>query len=175
MDGKRSNAIPTSFVKTTSKGAIAGVIGAIVMGFSASAYSSVIGGGWSTPMQAVAGVYYKAMAFVGGAGVTAVGSFTHLTIGAIFGVIFAILARRMRSPIWLFVLGILYGTAIWAFMTGVTIPVLDWVMYPRVMLMGAFWFFLHWIYGGFMGLSLAVLRKPNFEPPVQPMPEPEVK
>lgn len=161
MDGKRMNTDPAGIFKTAARGAIAGVIGAILMGFSASAYSAVIGGGWSTPMQAVAGTYYKAMAFVGGAGVTAVGAMTHLTIGATFGVIFAFLVWRMRSPIRLFVLGILYGIVIWAFMTGVTIPVLDWVMYPRVMLMGAFWFFLHWIYGAFMGISLAILRTPD--------------
>lgn len=169
MDGKRMDANPAGLFKTAAQGAIAGVIGAILMGFSASAYSAVIGGGWSTPMQAVAGTYYKSMAFVGGAGVTAVGSFTHLTIGAIFGIIFAVLVWRMRSPIRLLALGILYGTAIWAFMTGVTIPVLDWVMYPRVMLMGSFWFFLHWIYGGFLGLSLSVLRIPNREVPSEPL------
>lgn len=160
---------PKGLFRTASQGAMAGVIGAIVMGFSASAYSSVIGGGWSTPMQSVAGVYYKAMAFVGGAGVTAIGSFTHLTMGAIFGVIFAVITLRMRSPVRLFVLGILYSTIIWAFMTGVTIPVLDWVMYPRVMLMGSFWFFLHWIYGAFMGLSLSILRRPDREMRSQPL------
>lgn len=169
MDGKRMNAIPTNFFRTATRGAFAGVIGAILMGVSASTYSSVIGGGWSTPMQAVAGTYYKAMTFVGGAGVTAIGSFTHITIGAIFGVLFAFLTWRMRSTIGLFVLGIVYGTAIWAFMTGVTIPVLDWVMYPRVMLMGAFWYFLHWIYGGFMGLTLVVLRGPDRNIPKEPL------
>ena len=121
------------------------------MGFAGSAYIASIGGGWSTPMQAIAGTYYKSMAFVGGPGVTTIGVLTHLAIGGGFGAILAALTRRTRSHWGRFWIGIPFGIAIWAFMTYVTLPVFDWVM-PTRRNDGGMWFFLHWIYGAFTGL-----------------------
>lgn len=140
-------------------GAAAGVFGAICMGLAGSAYIASFGGGWSTAMQAIAGTYYKSMAFVGGPGVTTVGVLTHLSVGAAYGVLFAMITRKVRSAWKLFLLGIPYGIAVWAFMTWVIMPVFDWVMFPRVEMMGTMWFFLHWIYGALMGLSIPGLRR----------------
>ena len=124
------------------------------MGLAAGAYAASTGVGWSTPTQAIAGTYYKSMAFVGGPGVTTIGVLTHLAVGGAFGVRFAAIVPRPLSRWVLFVLGIAYGTCVWAFMTSVTLPVLDWVMLSRVEMMPVMWFYLHWIYGAFTGLFL---------------------
>jgi hypothetical protein len=139
-------------------GGIAGVLAAILMGLAGSAYIAAIGGGWSTAMQAIAGTYYKSLAFLGGPGVTTVGVLTHLATGGAFGVLLAALTIKMKSNWGLFGLGILYGICVWAFMTFVILPVFDWVMYPRVEMMATMWFFLHWTYGGFAGLFIPPLR-----------------
>jgi hypothetical protein len=140
-------------------GAFAGVLAGIIMGFAASAYAGSIGAGWSLPMQNVAATYYGPMAYVGGAGVTAVGVFTHLAISAALGVIFAALTLKLRSVISTFWLGIAYGIAVWAFNTYVTLVVVNETMLARVALISVFWFFVHWIYGGFLGLFTPGLRR----------------
>ncbi len=152
-------------------GGLAGVLGAILMGLAGSAYIAAIGGGWSTAMQAIAGTYYKSLAFLGGPGVTTIGVLTHLATGGAFGVLLAALTIKMKSRWGLFGLGILYGICVWAFMTFVILPVFDWVMFPRVEMMATMWFFLHWIYGGFTGLFIPPLRS-AFIPGarIQPLP-----
>ena len=154
MAARERTTVPLSSRQILIGGALAGMLGAILMGFAGSAYIASIGGGWSTPMQAIAGTYYKSMAFVGGPGVTTIGVLTHLAIGGGFGVILAALTRRMRSHWGRFWIGIPFGIAVWALMTYVTLPVFDWVMLPRVEMMGVMWFFLHWIYGAFTGLVI---------------------
>lgn len=152
-------------------GGIAGVMAAVLMGIAGSIYLASIGAGWSTAMQAIAGTYYKSMAFVGGPGVTTIGVITHLAVGGAFGALFALITLRIKSRGWLFLLGIPYAIAIWAFMTWVTLPVFDWVMFPRVEMIGTFWFFLHWIYGGFLGLFIPGLRGAQAEAvPIEEVP-----
>lgn len=140
-------------------GFLAGVLGAILMGAAGSIYMAVTGGGWAVAMQAIAGTYYKSMAFVGGPGVLAIGVLTHLAVGGAFGALFGVLTVKAKSSGKLFLLGIPYGVAIWAFMSYVILPVFDSVMLPRVMMIGVFWFFLHWIYGAFTGLFTPGLRR----------------
>jgi hypothetical protein len=153
-------------------GAFAGVLAGIIMGFSASAYAGAIGAGWPLPMQNVAATYYGPMAYVGAAGVTAIGVFTHLAVSAAFGVIFAALTLKLRSVKSTFWLGIAYGTAVWAFNTYVTLAVINETMWARVAMISVFWFFVHWIYGGFLGLFTPGLRRAFAAKPSQELPEP---
>jgi hypothetical protein len=159
MDAKYQPGIPVFTRGVLLGGGLAGICGAILMGLAGSAYIASVGGGWSTVMQAIAGTFYKSMAFVGGPGVTAIGVLTHLFVGGALGMLFAVLTRGFHSPVVLFFLGIPYGIAIWVFMTFVTLPVFDWVMFPRVQMMATVWFFLHWIFGAFTGLFLPYLRR----------------
>ncbi|HEY7791618.1 MAG TPA: hypothetical protein VIC33_13965 [Vicinamibacterales bacterium] len=140
-------------------GAFAGIIGGVLMGLSASLYAASSGAGWSLPMQSVAGTFYGPMAYVGGPGVTAIGSVTFIAVAAVFGMIFAAITPHIYSGRTLFWLGIPYGVAVWAFMTYVMIPVFDATMWPRVMAVAVFWFFLHWIYGVFTGVFIPAFRR----------------
>ncbi len=45
-----------------------------------------------------------------------------------------------------------------AFMTYVILQVFDRTMAARVPMMNTWWFFLHWIYGGLLGLFAPPLR-----------------
>ncbi|HEX5431070.1 MAG TPA: hypothetical protein VFW83_03835, partial [Bryobacteraceae bacterium] len=70
-------------------GAIAGLIAGILMGAAMTIYSAQINIGASTFWQSIAAMFYGPMAYVGDAGVTAIGVLTHLatamTLGAFFG------------------------------------------------------------------------------------------
>jgi hypothetical protein len=146
-------------------GCIAGVLAGILMGLAASAYAATAGGGWSLPMQMIAATYYGPLSFVGGAGVTTIGVFTHLAIAGALGVIFAALTAGVRSLGLSFILGIIYGIAVWAFMTYVTLAVINETMRVRVALTATWWFFLHWIYGGLLGIFMPPIRR-SFTVPV---------
>lgn len=140
-------------------GSLAGVLGGIFMGVAATLWSNASGMGASAPWQNIAATFYGPMAFLGAAGVTTIGVLWHLTVAGGMGVILAVLARRVKSAGKLFILGIVYGTAVWAVMTYVFVPVFDQTMAARIPMVAVMWFFLHWIYGAFTGVFIPPLRR----------------
>lgn len=156
---------------TITGGACAGIIGGILMGVAGTLWAYAIGMGASAPWQGIAATFYGPMAFVGAAGVTAIGVLTHLAISAIFGAVFAALVPHARSAGKLFLLGIPYGVAVWAVMTYVFVPVFDATLDARIPMMAVMWFFLHWIYGAFTGAFLPAFgRTPAESAPVRDVP-----
>jgi len=139
-------------------GGLAGLLGGILMAIAATIYAGVNGSGAWMPMQMVAATFYGPMAFVAGGDVIAIGWITHLATASAYGMFFAALTARTRSLVVSFVLGILYGIVLWAFMTYVILQVFDRTMAARVPMMNLWWFFLHWIYGGLLGLFTPPLR-----------------
>lgn len=146
-------------------GALAGLFAGILMGLSWTVYSGFSGLGWSTPMQMVAGTFYGPLAFVGGAGVTAVGVVTFLFFAAVYGALFAELTPWMRSSSMGFWVGIAYSIAVWAFMRYVIAPVFNSTLAARVAVVPLWWYFLHWIYGAFLGMFTPWLREVFAEKP----------
>lgn len=140
-------------------GAIAGLIGGIIMGGTVTLWSLALGMGASTPWQAVAATFYGPMAFVGAAGVTAIGILVHITIAMLLGIVFSVLTYNATRSWPLIFWGVFYGTAIWAVMTFVFVSVFDPTLGARIPYFYAFWLFLHWIYGAFTGLFIPSLRR----------------
>jgi hypothetical protein len=121
----------------------------------------------------IAGTFYGPMALVGGGGVIAIGILTHFAVAIVVGIVFAGLTLRIESTAADFFLGIVYGIAVWAFMTFVTLAVFNDTMLVRVALSGTWWFFLHWIYGGFLGLFTPGLRRALAGPVPRQVPSPQ--
>jgi hypothetical protein len=69
-----------------------------------------------------------------------------------------VLTLRIRSVGISFVLGVFYSIAIWAFMTYVILNVFNRTMAERLPMMSMWWFFLHGIYGGSLGLFTPPFR-----------------
>lgn len=139
-------------------GGLAGLLAGLLMGIAATLYAAFDGSGATMPMQMVAATFFGPMALVEGGRAVAIGWITHLLTASAYGVLYAALTVRVRSLGISFVLGIAYSIAIWAFMTFVILQVFDRTMAERVPLMSTWWFFLHGIYGGFLGLLTLPLR-----------------
>lgn len=103
---RRRSSVPAIIIG----GAIAGVIGGIFMGGSATLWLYRAGLGASTPWQSIAAAFYGPMAYVGAAGVTAIGALLYFSVAAFYGIVFSGIAAKARSAGKLFFLGILYGT-----------------------------------------------------------------
>ncbi|HEX5411928.1 MAG TPA: hypothetical protein VFZ27_08705 [Terriglobia bacterium] len=140
-------------------GAMAGILGGIIMGGGLTLWAWFTGMGASLPWQLIAGTYYGPMAMVGAAGVTAIGVLTHLTIAAAFGVLFAAITVRHESAGHLFLWGIVFGVAVWAFMTYAIVPVFDTTINVRIPMFALFFFFMHLVFGAFTGLFTPPLRR----------------
>lgn len=78
-------------------GAVAGAIGGIFMGGAFTLWAFAVGMGASTPWQAFAATFYGPMAFIGAAGVTAIGVLLYLAVAALIGIIFSGLSFNARS------------------------------------------------------------------------------
>lgn len=139
-------------------GALAGILAGVLMGVSWVSYSGIGGLGWATPMQMVAGTFFGPLALIGDGVVVAIGVVTFLAIAAVYGIVFAGLTLWMRSSGMGFWVGIAYAIAVWAFMAYVITPVFDPTLAVREAIEPVWWFFLHWIYGGFLGMFTPWLR-----------------
>ncbi len=140
-------------------GAIAGLIGGVIMGGTVTLWCLALGMGASTPWQAVAATFYGPLAFVGAAGVTAIGVLLFIALAMAIGVIFSVLTYNATRSWPLIFWGVLFGTAVWAVMTYVFVPIFDPTLGARISFFAAFWLFLHWIYGAFTGLFIPSLRR----------------
>jgi hypothetical protein len=140
-------------------GAWAGLIAGICMALIAILYSGVRGMGAWMPLENVAAAFYGPLAYVGNAGVVVIGILTHLTVALVYGAFFAWIAPRamgsLRACFW----GIAYGICVWALMTWVILPVFNETMAARVHLVPVWWFFLHLVYGGILGIFMPAARR----------------
>jgi hypothetical protein len=156
-------------------GAVAGLGAGILMAVCEMIYAGFRGAGIWLPFRSIAGTFYGPMALVGNPGVIIIGILEHLAIAAVLGIVFVTLSARGRSSGSAFWNGVLYGTAVWAVMTYVLLPVFNSTMRARVMLMPVSWLFLHWIYGGLLGLFTRRLRGAAMEPPARLRPSEPVE
>lgn len=134
----------------------AGIVAAIVMGLFAMIVAAVRGAGFWAPMQLIGALYmgadiaqYEFWSAVLGIG-------THLVVGAVFGVVFAALMRRVTSPGVQIAAGLAYGAIVFLVMTYLVLPWANPVMFSAI---DAGWFFLyHLAFGLTLPLALPMRR-----------------
>ncbi len=133
-------------------GSIAGLIGAAVMAIIWCSVAAFYGGGFWAPMIGIGATYLGVdwTAVPIWAAVLGVG--THLFIGAVFGVLFAALSRNLRTTGALIAGGLVYGAAVFLFMTYLVMPWADPVLYVALN-KGAF-FLYHLAYGVTLPIAL---------------------
>lgn len=117
--------------KLVGRGAVAGIVGGLAMMMFAMMYSLAVGKGFFTPGYHIASfvVGPQAMmnamesAFYLAPGAFLLGAAIHMMTGALYGVIFALIAWRLRlHGAGAVVVGMLYGLAIVVLMSLVVLP-----------------------------------------------------
>jgi hypothetical protein len=143
------------------RGVRGGVIGALAMAGVMMLVSASRGDGFWTPLAlmgaALLGPDHRS------AGGVALGAVIHLAVGASFGVLYALLARRVRGIVENAMLGIVFGAVVFAPMTYLLLPVVDPIMYRSIHL--GVLFVAHLVYGLVLGIAVGA-RAPRREPSV---------
>lgn len=163
-------------LRTEEAGALAGLFAGVLMFAALMTWSASMGQGFWAPLQLVGGTFLGVKAVLGGAGAGALGAVLHLATSAFWGMLFAALVTRSATAGQAAWAGLLYGAAVWAFMTFAALPVLDRTMEARVMLIPGAWFACHLVYGAALFVTPALLRTfselPVAEEELRPYSEP---
>jgi hypothetical protein len=139
--------------RAVAAGALAGLLGGLVMILAGMLRSDAAGAGFWLPPRNVAAVWYGVEALIAGAGAILVGLLTHLTVSAAWGGLFGVAAGR-DSSIWIALsMGIAYGIGVLLVMTLGILPWLNETMAARVAIQPLwFWIGVHLIFGGTVGI-----------------------
>lgn len=164
----------TGWGAALSSGALAGILAGSVMMLVAMIRGGVTYAGFWLPPKLVAGLWFDTNALLGDGGVIVAGLFTHLAVSAFWGVVFALLVGRQGSTMLGIGVGLLYGIAIWAFMTWLVLPWTNDLMAARTNTIPGWWFAYHLVYGFVVGftptLSLALHRSTATRRRAEPVP-----
>lgn len=144
-------------------GAIAGLIGGVLMAIWSMLYAVVAGMGLWMPLKMIGATFYGVSALVGGPGVLAYGLTLHVAVSIAYGILFASIVSRYAPPGRALLAGIAYGVAILVFMTFVVLPLFNTTMRERVPTMSASWIIDHILFG--IGVSTAPLLRRAFHRP----------
>lgn len=135
-------------------GAMAGVLGAIVMALLMMMVTAGRGDGFWTPLQLIGGVAFGSAWQSFGAAL--LGGVIHLMVGAVVGALYGVLTRHVEGMVYSTMLGIVFGIAVFAPATYLILPVVDPVMY-ETMHLGVL-FMAHIVYGLVTGAAVGALR-----------------
>jgi hypothetical protein len=141
-------------------GAIAGMIGAVLMGLWAMISMAIKGMGFWLPMDLIDGIWAGPMVILGGAGYALGGVVTHMIFAAMTGAAFGVILPRGIGWGGALISGLLYGALIWVVMTFAGLPLVNSTMSARVSLVQANFFWEHLLYG--FGLSLTPVLMRSF-------------
>jgi hypothetical protein len=133
-------------------GPLAGVGAAIVAGLFWVVSGAIRGIGPLTPLQRIGGVVFRDQWTQYPAGAAIVGLVLHLLTGAVWGLLFAWLTRRVSSRSFLGIFGALYGAAVFFAETYLILPWANPYLLQNVHI-GLFFIF-HVVYGVTLGLML---------------------
>ncbi len=138
-------------VDVALRGALAGLIGSIVMGTVGIVVAALKGPSFAVPMSVIA-----ASAIGGGAGgeLIVVGSVLHMIVGGLFGAIFALMVPRTARIPAILGAGLVYGLALHLVMVyGVLLP----LKLTRTTARVDTWWFLseHLVYGLTVGIVMS--------------------
>jgi hypothetical protein len=139
-------------------GAVAGIIGGILMAMIMMMATAAGGIGLFAPLRLIAATFYGKDAMVGG-GPLLVGLMGHMMNSMVFGVIFAWIARRRLAAFPALMAGVAFGVAIWAIMTFGGLPMLNPMMRERVAMMPVAWFIAHVAFGMGVGSAPGLRRR----------------
>lgn len=178
-DGSRQ-AVPRTWARTVAAGLVAGVIASLVMAvFAMIAAVSYQGSGFLTPLYHIASVFLppstmmtsmeRAMsgsAVYFAAGPALVGALVHMMVGAVYGVIFAVLARLLKlSGGRLVLAGVVWGLVVFALSSWIALPLAAAVLGSGAQISGmagmvGYPTFLveHLLFGVILGLVLKMRR-----------------
>jgi hypothetical protein len=141
------------------RGAIGGILGAIVMAALAMIVMAILGKGFWTPPKLIAGVVIDNV-MTAGMGAVILGVVIHLVTGALFGGLFgAIFYDRAPTTAGLVGWGLAYGAIIYFVMTFLVLPWANPVMYANFDL--ALLFVYHLVFGACVGAYLAASSRPR--------------
>ncbi len=131
-------------------GAIAGLVGGILMGLSLMILSGVSGMGFLHPIELAGSTFYGVEAILGGTGPLVAGILVHLgstsLLGALFGALLPMNQQR-KATSW----GVFYGIFCWALVTFMALPLLNSTMQERVEWAPGWWFLSFLLYGSVLG------------------------
>jgi hypothetical protein len=149
---------------TIAAGAIAGMIGGILMAAFAMMYAGLTGMGFLAPLLMIGATFYGPQALVGGAGVMLYGLILHMMTSAVWGVIFAVLLPRGISAATATGWGVLFGLVVAVVMYFGVVPWANPTMYSRVpMMIGAF-VVEHLLFGAGLGLTPVLEHRATARP-----------
>ncbi len=134
-------------------GALAGLLGGVVMALAMMIRADAIGTGFWLPMRSIAATWYGVDALIAGAGAVAIGIATHLAVSAGWGALFGFASGEERSTGVSFLIGVAYALGIWGVMTYLALPWFNGTFEARLALQPFwFWFGLHLLFGGTLGI-----------------------
>lgn len=134
----------------------AGIAAAIVMGLVWMIVAAARGTGFWTPMMWIGATYLGVDWTDVPAWAAVLGVGTHLVLGAAFGLLFAALARNVRAAGARAAAGLVYGAAVYLFMTYLVLPWADPVMY--VVIDKGLFFLYHLAFGFVLAFAMPVRR-----------------
>jgi hypothetical protein len=148
-------------------GALSGLIGGVTMALFATTYAAIVGLGFWTPVQAIAGTLLGRDAMTGASAVV-IGIAIHVAVSMAFGILFALITPRDVAPAPAMVFGMFAGLAILVMMNLVVLPIVNpyvrshlmWGSSPHALPV-VIAFVMHLIYG--LGLSLTPSLRRRFQ------------
>jgi hypothetical protein len=144
---------------TIAAGALAGIVGGIIMAMFAMMYAAIMGMGILAPLRMIGATFYGPEALVGGAGVLLYGLMIHMITSAAWGAVFALLLPRGISPAAAAGWGAVFSLVVLLVMTYGVLPWANPTMAARVpMMMGAF-VIEHLLFGLGLGLTPVFERR----------------
>lgn len=139
--------------RAVAAGALAGLLGGLVMALASMLRSDAAGAGFWLPMRNIAAVWYGVEALIAGTGAILVGLLTHTVVSAAWGGLFGFAAGRDSSIGIALLMGLGYGIAVLLVMTLGILPWLNETMAARVALQPIwFWLGVHLLFGGTVGI-----------------------
>lgn len=144
---------------TIAAGAVAGMIGGILMAAFAMMYAEMTGMGLLAPLHMIGATFAGPEALVGGGGVLLYGLILHMMTSAAWGALFAVLLPRGATAAAATGWGVLFALVALVVMYFGVLPWANPTMFTRVpMMIGAF-IVEHLLFGVGLGLTPVLERR----------------
>ncbi|MHB1846089.1 MAG: hypothetical protein ACYCWW_14785 [Deltaproteobacteria bacterium] len=141
-------------------GILAGIIGGLLMAMWAMVSAAVQGMSFLAPIKLIGATFVGPSALGGSVGILVWGLMLHLTVSAMWGILFASILRRETRGGTALLAGVAYGFVILLLMTWVVVPFTNQVMHDRIPMMWGSWIIEHVFFG--VGVALAPYFRRQF-------------
>jgi hypothetical protein len=140
-------------------GAVAGVIGGVLMAVWGAFATAVKGLGWLAIPQMIGATFMKPEAMLHPVALIVWGTVLHLLVSVVWGVLFASLVRRETPNSAAVLAGLAYAVGIFLLMAFVVVPVTNQVMADRTPMLLGNLFIMHLLFGVAVGLAPTLRRQ----------------